>query len=66
MGEHWHKFISKLDLLLEEALRLSVKYSMQILLSVLHGDGTTGPSPLIKINTDLTDNKVRISKISHI
>ncbi|KAL0267127.1 UNVERIFIED_CONTAM: hypothetical protein PYX00_009482 [Menopon gallinae] len=58
MGEHWHKFVLKLDLLLEEALRLCVKFSMQVLLTVLHGDGTTGPSPLIKIVTDLTDNKI--------
>ena len=58
MEEHWQKFIVKLDLLLEEALRLCVKFSMQIMLTILHGDGTTGPSPLIKLTTDLSDNKV--------
>lgn len=58
MEEHWQKFILKLDLLLEEALRLCVKFSMQIMLTILHGDGTTGPSPLIKITTDLSENKV--------
>lgn len=59
MGDTWHKFIMQLDTLLEEALRLCSKFSLQVFLQLLHGDGTTGPSPLMKVTLTLTENKVR-------
>lgn len=58
MLDHWARFISKIDLLVEEALCLCFKNSLQVMYEVLHGDGTTGPSPLIIVRTDLVNNQV--------
>lgn len=58
MLDHWARFVTKIDLLVEEALRLCFKNSLQIVCEVLHGDGTTGPSPLITIRADLVNNQV--------
>lgn len=61
MGETWHRFIVQLDTLLEEALRLWVKFSLQVFLQVLRGDGSTGPSPLLKVTLTLSENKVSVN-----
>ncbi|XP_034231069.1 dynein heavy chain 2, axonemal [Thrips palmi] len=58
MMDHWARFVSKMDLLVEEALRLCFKNSLQVMYEVLHGDGTTGPSPLIVLRTDLLNNQI--------
>lgn len=58
MGDVWHKFILQLDILMEESLRLCVKVSLQTFMQLLHGDGTTGPSPIIGVSLNLVDNKV--------
>ena len=39
----------KMDQMIEEALRLNVKWSMQELNRAINGDGKTTPNPLFKI-----------------
>ncbi|KAE8744396.1 hypothetical protein FOCC_FOCC009000 [Frankliniella occidentalis] len=58
MVDHWARFISKMDLLVEESLKMCFKNSLQVMYEVLHGDGTTGPSPIIILRTDLVNNQI--------
>ncbi|KAJ1520022.1 hypothetical protein ONE63_004252 [Megalurothrips usitatus] len=58
MMDHWARFISKIDILVEEALRLCFKNSLQVMYEVLHGDGTSGPTPLIVLRTNLVNNQI--------
>lgn len=55
----WTIFLMKLDTLLEEAFRLCLKNSMNLMYEALHGDGTTAPSPLLLLEADLLDNRVK-------
>lgn len=59
MIEPWDNYVRNFDTLLEEAIRISVKTSLELALEVFHGDGLTGPNPLLSVLADLKDNKVR-------
>ncbi|XP_033219684.1 dynein heavy chain 2, axonemal [Belonocnema kinseyi] len=54
----WSIYLMKMDTLLEEAFRLCLKNSMNVMYEALHGDGTTAPSPLLLLEADLLDNKI--------
>jgi len=58
MDVEWLEYIRKFDSLLEQALRICSRNSLYLIYISLHGDGGTGPSPLIETEIDLVDNKV--------
>lgn len=60
MANQWMKYVNNFDRLIEEALKICCKNALQFLYEALHGDGTTDPSPLIKLEANLTDNRVRM------
>lgn len=39
MAEHWIKYVRRFDALLEDALRLAIKSTMQNMYKLVHGDG---------------------------
>lgn len=58
MVDQWVKYIINFDVLVEEALKVCVKNSLQDMFLALHGDDTTGPNPLLKLNAQLLHNRV--------
>ncbi|XP_053613118.1 dynein axonemal heavy chain 2 isoform X1 [Plodia interpunctella] len=65
MAEYWVKYVRRFDRLLEDALRLAMKATMQNMYKCVHGDGTMAPSPLIKMNLYLTDKEITHIPTSH-
>ncbi|CAJ1086733.1 dynein heavy chain 2%2C axonemal-like [Xyrichtys novacula] len=47
--EHWVKFTEKVDKMVQEALRINIKHSMEKLSKAINGDSKTSPNPLFKI-----------------
>lgn len=58
MVDQWVKYVSNFDVLMEEALRVCVRNSLQVMYEALHGDGSSPPSPVIKLSINLTNNRV--------
>ncbi|CAB3235267.1 unnamed protein product [Arctia plantaginis] len=58
MAEHWVKYVRRFDRLMEDALRLSIKSTMQNMYKCVHGDGTMAPAPLIKMNLYLINKDI--------
>jgi hypothetical protein len=58
MGEHWDLYICKMDGVIGEALKQCVRSSVQIMLDALHGDGTTGPTQILKLSACLKNSAV--------
>ncbi|RVE54736.1 hypothetical protein evm_000503 [Chilo suppressalis] len=58
MAEYWIKYVRRYDRLLEDAVRLAIKATMQNMYKCVHGDGTMAPSPLIKMKLYLTDKDI--------
>lgn len=58
MAEQWIKYVQNFDHVLEQAVLITVRNCLKFFFEVLHGDGTTGPNPVIKININLKNNKV--------
>ncbi|KAE9255217.1 Dynein-1-beta heavy chain, flagellar inner arm I1 complex [Phytophthora fragariae] len=54
----WNRFVERSDKMLEDALRQSVKKSLQELSKAINGDAKTDPRPLFRIHVVLEDNKV--------
>ena len=46
-----------MDNMVEEALRLNVKWSLQELSRAINGDGKSGPNPLLKVKVILNKDK---------
>ena len=44
--------------MVEEALRLNVKWSLQELSRAINGDGKSGPNPIFRVQVMLQDDKV--------
>nr|CAD7568025.1 unnamed protein product [Timema californicum] len=61
MGKVWTDYIHKMDTLLEEAIKLCCRSSLQIILNILHGEGVSGPSPFISLSILLVDLKLTFS-----
>lgn len=70
MAEQWIKYVQNFDILFEQAILVSVRNSLKCLYEILHGDGTTGPNPVIKLNITLKNNKINfepsISSIAYV
>lgn len=58
MPNEWINYMHKFDDLMQDALLACSKNSLQQMLIALHGDGTMGPSNLLKVDIDLKNNKV--------
>ncbi|XP_050561707.1 dynein axonemal heavy chain 2 [Spodoptera frugiperda] len=58
MAEHWIKYVRRFDKLLEDALRLGIKSTMQNMYKCVHGDGTMAPSPLLKMDLYLVGKNI--------
>lgn len=56
----WRNHLLNFDRLLQEAFKLAIKTSLSIMYEALRGDGTTAPTPFLRLEVDLFDNKVRI------
>ncbi|KAG6451921.1 hypothetical protein O3G_MSEX007393 [Manduca sexta] len=65
MAEYWIKYVRRFDCLLEDALRLAIKATMQNLYKCVHGDGTMAPSPLIKMNLYLVGKDIVYAPSRH-
>ncbi|XP_050498494.1 dynein axonemal heavy chain 2 [Diabrotica virgifera virgifera] len=70
MGNQWIKYINNFDTLMEEALKICCKNSLELMYEALHGDGTTEPNPLIKLQANLIDNRIKfqptLSEVAHV
>ncbi|XP_049338447.1 dynein axonemal heavy chain 2 [Astyanax mexicanus] len=51
--QHWVSYTEKMDLMLEEALRLNVKWSLLELSKAISGDSKSPPDPLFKVQVVL-------------
>ncbi|KAL6262835.1 hypothetical protein P5V15_005625, partial [Pogonomyrmex californicus] len=57
----WKGYLMKIDILIEEAIRLCLKNSLTIMFEALHGTNTTEPSPLLLTQADIIDNKINFT-----
>ncbi|XP_049764343.1 dynein axonemal heavy chain 2 [Schistocerca cancellata] len=58
MEAQWSNYVLRMDSMFEEALQLCIKNSLGVMYVILHGDGTIGPQPLIKVDAILMDKKI--------
>eukprot|EP00741_Cyanophora_paradoxa_P024938 tig00000056_g24072.t1 len=56
----WMKYVHKIDRMVEEALRTTVKRSLQEVSRAVNGDAKTEVHPLFKVNVILDVNKVEL------
>ncbi|XP_030749874.1 dynein heavy chain 2, axonemal [Sitophilus oryzae] len=61
MAHQWVRYITNFDKLMEEALKICCKNSLLSVYEALHGDGTTDPIPLLKIEVNLVGNKINFN-----
>uniref|UniRef100_A0ABM5EJD6 Dynein axonemal heavy chain 2 isoform X2 n=1 Tax=Pogona vitticeps TaxID=103695 RepID=A0ABM5EJD6_9SAUR len=54
--QHWFNYTIKMDRMMEDALRLNVKWSLMELSKAINGDGKTSPNPLFRVKVILQDN----------
>lgn len=50
---HWVTYTEQMDRMVEESLRLNVKWSLQELSHAIYGDGKTMPDPVFKVRVVL-------------
>ncbi|XP_022235820.1 dynein heavy chain 2, axonemal-like [Limulus polyphemus] len=55
---YWFKYTKQVDDLLEEALRFSIKGTLQTLSQAVNGDSKSDPSPLMKVMMTLQNIKI--------
>jgi dynein heavy chain len=46
---YWVDYTTSIDKMVEEALRLNIKWSLQEINRAINGDGKTTPNPLFKV-----------------
>ncbi|KAJ8389320.1 hypothetical protein AAFF_G00121850 [Aldrovandia affinis] len=51
--ERWVSYTEKMDIMVEEALRLNIKWSLQELSKAINGDSKTTPNPLFRVQVVL-------------
>ncbi|KAL0970220.1 hypothetical protein UPYG_G00238880 [Umbra pygmaea] len=51
--QHWVEYTEKMDVMLDEALRLNIKWSLQELSRAVNGDSNTSPNPLFRVQVVL-------------
>ncbi|XP_013927744.1 PREDICTED: olfactomedin-like protein 2A [Thamnophis sirtalis] len=54
--QHWFNYTVRMNRMMEDALRLNVKWSLMELSRAINGDGKTGPNPLFRVKVILQDN----------
>ncbi|KAK0095864.1 hypothetical protein PV326_007167, partial [Microctonus aethiopoides] len=54
----WQNYLIHLNKLLEEAMKLCLKNSLNVMYDALHGDETIGPLPFLVIEANLINNKI--------
>jgi hypothetical protein len=57
--QHWRKYTVNIDKMLEDALRVNVKKSLQELSKAVNGDGKSAPTPLFKVSVVLDGTRVQ-------
>lgn len=60
MADQWLGYVHNFDILMQEALKVCVRNSLQRMFEALHGDGTTTPSPILKLFANLRYNRVKL------
>lgn len=55
---HWSGYMDKIDWMVEEALKMNIRTSLQSISREVNGDGKTLPDPLFKVKVMLSDTKV--------
>ena len=55
---HWTGYMDKIDWMVEEALKMNIRASLQSISREVNGDGKTLPDPLFKVKVMLSDAKV--------
>lgn len=55
---HWSGYMDKIDWMVEEALKMNIRASLQSISREVNGDGKTLPDPLFKVKVMLTDARV--------
>ncbi len=63
MRTHWFDYTERIDQMMEEALRLNVKWSMQEIARAINGDGKSFPNPLFKVMVVLNSQVNRLQSI---
>ena len=58
---HWIAYTEEMDKMVEEAMRLNVKWSLQELSRAISGDGKTMPDPVFKVKVVLEDTTLQFS-----
>ncbi|EKX36467.1 hypothetical protein GUITHDRAFT_97557 [Guillardia theta CCMP2712] len=54
----WHRYVSKIDRMVEDALRTTVKKSLQEISKAINGDAKTEVHPIFKVNMTLERERV--------
>ncbi|XP_042320298.1 dynein axonemal heavy chain 2-like [Sceloporus undulatus] len=54
--QYWYNYTIKMNKMMEDALRLNVKWSLMELSKAINGDGKTSPNPLFRVKVILQDN----------
>ncbi|KAK9398331.1 dynein heavy chain 2 axonemal-like [Crotalus adamanteus] len=54
--QHWFNYTVRMNRMMEDALRLNVKWSLMELSRAINGDGKTSPNPLFRVKVILQDN----------
>jgi len=57
--QHWRKYTINIDKMVEDALRMNVKKSLQELSKAVNGDGKSAPTPLFKVSVVLDVQRVQ-------
>lgn len=57
--QHWRKYTTNIDKMVEDSLRMNVKKSLQELFKAVNGDGKSAPTPLVKISVVLDGQRVQ-------
>lgn len=58
---HWVNYTEQMDRMVEEALRLNIKWSLQELSRAINGDGKTMPDPVFKVRVVLAAEGIQFS-----
>ncbi|XP_026545523.1 dynein heavy chain 2, axonemal-like [Notechis scutatus] len=54
--QHWFNYTVRMNRMMEDALRLNVKWSLMELSRAINGDGKTSPNPLFRVKVILQDS----------
>lgn len=58
---HWVGYLDKIDGMVEEALKMNIRASLQSISREVNGDGKTLPDPLFKVKITLSETKIDFS-----